>query len=456
MVIQFIKRKASRLRILRTLIVSTLGRINGNLPDIHWDAGSIIRFPSKIGFRESTLASHKHSCSSLQPASALTMAILLVTLVSQRNFAQDAEQEAGDVVNESEEIEAVINGSEEASPSQDAPKSQIQVASVLETAANGGPEREPVRIAEANGVAPDGDETPEQPASVPARNINFVRGKDKFTFYVDHNSYHLSPAAANLLEARKTSNANSKAETFQWMKALLKSELSIGIQQLWRLHIQAYTRDATFRGPYLKEVWHAEKDSFKGGWDDGDGYWINYVQHPFSGGIYAQVWCDAMPKCVHQDFGKSTKYLINGILKPLPWSALMSLNFENGPISESTLGKVALKKGVDGRYGMVDYFATPLGGITLKAATDVYHTYVRKPFDLRETRAREEFADRVRDMAAAGTLTQANLDEAAKKIPYGTRHTIALLIIRLADFNHMLSDALEFKNPARNTSVGQR
>jgi len=163
-----------------------------------------------------------------------------------------------------------------------------------------------------------------------------------------------------------------------------------------------------------------------------------------------------MPKCANVDFGKNTNYLINGVLKPLPWSALMSLNFENGPVSESTLGKVAFKKGVDGRYGMVDYFATPLGGISLKAATDAYHTYVRKPFDLREAQAREQFTDHLRYMIATGTLTQAKLDEASKKIPFGTRHTIALLIIRLADFNHMLSDVLEFKNPARNTSAGLR
>jgi hypothetical protein len=97
-----------------------------------------------------------------------------------------------------------------------------------------------------------------------------------------------------------------------------------------------------------------------------------------------------------------------------------------------------------------------LGGIILKAATDAYHTYVRKPFDLREIQAKEEFTDRVRHMTATGTLSQASLDEAAKKIPFGTRHTIALLIVRLADFNHMLSDALEFKNPARNTSAGLR
>jgi len=376
------------------------------------------------------------------------VAILLTTLISQSYLAQAVEQDAGPVVHEPVGTEGA----------------QTRVASVLETA-RGGREFEPERSVEANAVAPDGEEISKQPASTPtspSRNIVFIRGKDKFTFYVNRNSYRLSPGAALSLEARneyevrKISNADEKTKTFQWPKALLKSELAIGIQQLWRLHIQPYTRNATFRGPYLKEVWQAEKNSFKGGWDDGDGYWINYVQHPFSGGIYAQVWCDAMPTCANQDFGKNRNYLINGILKPLPWSALMSLNFENGPISEATLGKVAYKKSVDGRYGMVDYFATPLGGIALKAATDAYHTYVRKPFDLRETKARDEFANRIRQMAATGTLTQASLDAAAKKIPYGPRHTIALLFVRLADFNHMLSDSLEFKNPARNTSSGQR
>jgi hypothetical protein len=428
------------------------------LPGNRRNAGRLNCFPSKLEFQKSALTSHKPSFSPVQPIAAVPMAILLVILVSQRNFAQDAKQD----VNELDDTKVVINGSEAAYPSQHVSISRTRVAAVLETAVKGGPELEPARIVEANAVAPDGDELSEQPASTPARNFAPGRGKDKFTFYIDDDSFHLSAAAANslevsnTLESRKNSSATSKAKTFQWQKALLKSELLIGIQQLWRLHIQPYTRNATFRGPYLKDVWQAEKNSFKGGWDDGDGYWINYVQHPLSGGIYAQVWCDAMPKCAHVDFGKNTNYLINGILKPLPWSALMSLNFENGPASESTLGKVALKKGVDGRYGMVDYFATPLGGIILKAATDAYHTYVRKPFDLREIQAKEEFTDRVRHMTATGTLSQASLDEAAKKIPFGTRHTIALLIVRLADFNHMLSDALEFKNPARNTSAGLR
>jgi hypothetical protein len=372
------------------------------------------------------LPSHKYSCSPLQPIPVVPMAILLVILISQRNFAQDLEQVAVAVVHELEDTKVVINGFD------------------------------------ANAVAANGDELSEQPASAPTRNGAHGQGKDKFSFYVDDNAFHLNAAAAdtlkvsNAFETRKNASANSYAKTFQWQKALLKSELLVGIQQLWRLHIQPYTRNATFRGPYLKDVWQAEKNSFKGGWDDGDGYWINYVQHPFSGGVYAQVWCDAMPKCANVDFGKNTNYLINGVLKPLPWSALMSLNFENGPVSESTLGKVAFKKGVDGRYGMVDYFATPLGGISLKAATDAYHTYVRKPFDLREVQAREEFTDHLRHMIATDTLTQSKLDKASKKIPFGTRHTIALLIIRLADFNHMLSDALEFKNPARNTSAGLR
>jgi len=413
-------------------------------------------------FQKTALASHKNSCSPLQPIAVVPMAILLVMLISQRNFAQDAEQVAVAVVHDLQGTEVVINSFEAAYTFQLVSISQIRDAGGVGASVKGEAVLEPARTDEANAIAAKGDELSAQPASTSAINIAPGRGKDKFTFYVGDTSFHPNAAAANTLkvsnafETRKNSSATFKATTFQWQKALLKSELLVGIQQLWRLHIQPYTRNATFRGPYLKDVWQAEKNSFKGGWDDGDGYWINYVQHPFSGGVYAQVWCDAMPKCANVDFGKNTNYLINGVLKPLPWSALMSLNFENGPVSESTLGKVAFKKGVDGRYGMVDYFATPLGGISLKAATDAYHTYVRKPFDLREAQAREQFTDHLRYMIATGTLTQAKLDEASKKIPFGTRHTIALLIIRLADFNHMLSDVLEFKNPARNTSAGLR
>jgi hypothetical protein len=108
------------------------------------------------------------------------------------------------------------------------------------------------------------------------------------------------------------------------------------------------------------------------GWWDGDSYATNYLAHPMMGAVagYIQVHNDPAGRSV--PFSRSEAYW-RSRGKAFAASAIYSLQFELGPISEASIGNVGLKPGT---MAWVDLLVTPLAGVGLMVAEDALDRFV--------------------------------------------------------------------------------
>ena len=89
-------------------------------------------------------------------------------------------------------------------------------------------------------------------------------------------------------------------------------------------------------------------------WEDSDAWWVNYIGHPIHGAAAGYIWLDHEPGAP-PDIGLTTHYWgTRG--RAAAWSAVYSLQFEFGPLSEASIGNVGLR---DETTGWVDHVVTP-------------------------------------------------------------------------------------------------
>ena len=70
-------------------------------------------------------------------------------------------------------------------------------------------------------------------------------------------------------------------------------------------------------------------------WEDGDDWFVNYVGHPLHGAAAGLLWSAHDPEVREAEFGLSKRYW-GTRWRPLVWSAIYSVQFEVGPISEAS------------------------------------------------------------------------------------------------------------------------
>ncbi|MFL6467853.1 MAG: hypothetical protein ACJ72Z_07835, partial [Pyrinomonadaceae bacterium] len=155
-------------------------------------------------------------------------------------------------------------------------------------------------------------------------------------------------AAMNVTPPEPTEPALNKIEkndkSFHWKPALVQSGLFLAIQHGFRM-TEEKTR-SELDGPFFSD-W---KDSVKNlkGWDDGGKVFTNYVAHPMQGAITSRIFLNNSGKARLVEFGGSKVYW-ESRMKAMAWSALWSLQFEIGPLSESSLGNVGQKLHANGK-----------------------------------------------------------------------------------------------------------
>lgn len=143
----------------------------------------------------------------------------------------------------------------------------------------------------------------------------------------------------------------------------------------FRLALQPGTR-RRLGGPFLRD-W-GESVRATSGWGDGDNWFVNYVGHPMQGTMsgYLQVQNDARGRLL--EFGDQGYW--SSRLKALAWNTAYSIQFEIGPISESSLGNVGQRKGTS---GYVDHVMTPTGGLGWMVAEDALDRFVVRRLESR-------------------------------------------------------------------------
>lgn len=160
-----------------------------------------------------------------------------------------------------------------------------------------------------------------------------------------------------------------------------ESLMFLGIEHTFRLAFQASTR-AELKGPFFND-WF-ESDSHLRGWRDGDPFVINYMGHPMQGSITGFIQIQNDPVGKRLVFSSDKQYW-KSRSKAVMFAALYEIQFELGPISESSLGNSGLKETAASKHpqSYVDFVITPTLGAVWLLSEDAVDRYVITRLELR-------------------------------------------------------------------------
>jgi hypothetical protein len=150
--------------------------------------------------------------------------------------------------------------------------------------------------------------------------------------------------------------------------------MMLGTQHGFRLATEEGTRKG-MAGSFFPG-WYRSLSNLHG-WSDGDGFLVNYVGHPIQGSSSAYIWIQNDGRKRYLEFGNNRQYW-NSRLRATFWSWAYSTQFEIGPVSEASIGKI------QSRYpqqGFVDHVATPTIGLAWMLGEDVLDRFVVRPFE---------------------------------------------------------------------------
>jgi len=136
-----------------------------------------------------------------------------------------------------------------------------------------------------------------------------------------------------------------------------------------RIALQEKTRQALEEGKFWPDYRRSVR--FPRQWGDTDAGLINYVGHPIHGAAAGYIWLDHDP-AAPSDFRLTPAYW-SSRMRAFAFSAVYSLQFEIGPLSEASIGNVGMRPETT---GWVDYVVTPAGALGLIVAEDALDRYV--------------------------------------------------------------------------------
>jgi hypothetical protein len=162
----------------------------------------------------------------------------------------------------------------------------------------------------------------------------------------------------------------------EWGGLLLDSTKFLLFQQTFRLATEVDTRRG-LRGPFLQN--YADAVTNIHGWNDGDPFFVNYIDHPMEGGVAGFIEVAHDPRFRRAQFGRSSHYW-KSRLRAMAFSAVFSLQFEIGPVSEASIGGI---QRVPYKTGVVDWVITPTVGFGWMVGEDALDKFVIQRFELR-------------------------------------------------------------------------
>jgi hypothetical protein len=176
----------------------------------------------------------------------------------------------------------------------------------------------------------------------------------------------LVPAA--VLAQAPPSEDELTSEARDFAGALLDSFKLVSLEHLTRVAFQAKTRDE-LGGPFFRDYRRSVRMPRQ--WDDTDSWLVNYVGHPIHGAAAGIVWLD------HSDKDRAASIFSRGYLgsraRAAAFSAIYSVQFEIGPLSEASIGNVGMRPET---AGWVDYVVTPVGAFGFMIAEDALDHYL--------------------------------------------------------------------------------
>jgi hypothetical protein len=134
-----------------------------------------------------------------------------------------------------------------------------------------------------------------------------------------------------------------------------------------RIAFQAKTREE-LGGPFWSDYRRSIRRPAQ--WEDSDSWAVNYVGHPIHGAAAGIIWLDHGP---HRDEPVSLRgSYLGSRARAAAFSAVYSLQFELGPVSEASIGNVGMRPETT---GWVDHVVTPVGALGMMIAGDAIDRY---------------------------------------------------------------------------------
>jgi hypothetical protein len=135
-------------------------------------------------------------------------------------------------------------------------------------------------------------------------------------------------------------------------------------EHVMRIATQDFTRqqlEGKFWPEYFDSVHVPEH------WGDKDGWQVNYIGHAISGGAFTRIWMDQ-----REPRNPTKSQYLKSIGKAFIYTALFSIQYEMGPMSEASIGNVGLNRE---DLGWNDYIWTPIGGVLWTMGEDAIDKY---------------------------------------------------------------------------------
>lgn len=161
-----------------------------------------------------------------------------------------------------------------------------------------------------------------------------------------------------------------------WKNLIRQSGLFLGVQHGFRLATEPGTRRG-MKGPFFRGYYNSLSNLH--GWADGDPFYVNYIGHPLQGSVSGFIWNQNDGKYRKAEFGNNAFYW-KSRLRATAFSFAYSTQFEIGPLSEASIGKIQARYP---QQGFVDHVATPVIGLAWQMGEDILDRYVVRKFEHR-------------------------------------------------------------------------
>jgi hypothetical protein len=163
----------------------------------------------------------------------------------------------------------------------------------------------------------------------------------------------------------KYENQNKPAFTPTPMSKVVLYGLQLTFyEHVMRVATQDFTRqqlEGKFWPDYFESVRKPEK------WGDKDGWEVNYLGHAIHGGAFTRIWLDQR----ETKAATKTEYM-KQIGRAFIYTAIFSLQYEIGPMSEASIGNVGMNPD---DVGWVDFVWTPVGSVLWTIGEDMIDKY---------------------------------------------------------------------------------
>lgn len=163
-------------------------------------------------------------------------------------------------------------------------------------------------------------------------------------------------------------------EGIQWKPLLTQSAAFVGIMHGFRLATEQGTRNnlgGAFWPGYVNSLGNLH------GWGDGDPAYVNYIGHPMQGAVSGRLFNQNDPQYRRAVFGRNAPYW-KSRLRAAAFAWAFSAQFEIGPFSEATIGKI---QNDYPQQGFVDHVITPSMGLLWMVGEDAVDKYLIERFE---------------------------------------------------------------------------